>query len=408
MKKTAADQNPFCDVEEAIRDISHGRMVIVVDDVDRENEGDLTLAAEKVTPKAINFMARYGRGLICVPMTPPRLQQLEIPQMVENNTSTHGTAFCISVEARHGVTTGISAEDRSTTVQALMDPLTRPEDLVRPGHIFPLLAKPEGVLQRPGQTEAAVDLARLAGLRPAGVICEVMNPDGTMARIPQLRQFARRHRLKMIAIADLIQYRMRHEKLIERIAQPKLPTTTGNWRLIAYRSRIEQKIHMALVMGDPRAGTPCTVRLHSECMTGDVFGSIRCDCGKQLLKAMEIISGHGSGILIYLRQEGRGIGLVNKLRAYEIQDRGKDTVEANHSLGFRADQRNYGIGAQILQDLGVDQIRVLSNNPKKFIALQRFGIKITERIPLEIQPDQATIPYLRAKKQKLGHLLSVV
>lgn len=408
MSKTAARKNLYSTVREAIEEIALGRMVIVVDDEDRENEGDLTIAAEKVTPEAVNFMARFGRGLICMPMMPDRLDSLEIPVMVENNTSRLETAFCVSVEARNGVTTGISARDRATTIRTLIHPATRPDDLVRPGHIFPLRARPGGVLRRGGQTEAAVDLARLAGLQPAGVICEVMNNDGTMSRAPQLSRFAKRHGLKMIRIADLIQYRLRNERLVERVSQPELPTRHGKWRLIAYRSQIENKVHIALVMGSPKSTVPCLVRVHSECFTGDVLGSIRCDCGRQLEKAMELIGEAGTGVLLYLRQEGRGIGLLNKLKAYELQDRGKDTVEANHSLGFPADRREYGIGAQILRDLGAQRIRILSNNPRKFAGLKKFGLEIVERLALEVTPEEATLPYLRAKKQKLGHILRLV
>lgn len=408
MTRGQSERHRFSTVEEAIEEIALGRMIIVVDDEDRENEGDLTMAAEKATPEAINFMARFGRGLICIPMLPDRLDRLEIPLMVEKNTSKHGTGFCVSVEAKQGVTTGISARDRATTIRTLIHPATGPEDLVRPGHIFPLRALPGGVLKRAGQTEAAVDLVRMAGLHPAGVICEVMNNDGTMARVPQLSKFGKRHGLKMLRIADLIHYRLKREKLVERVAQPELPTAEGKWRLIGFRSEIEDKMHIALVMGEPIASSPCLVRVHSECFTGDVLGSIRCDCGKQLKMAMEIISKEGTGVLLYLRQEGRGIGLVNKLKAYELQDRGEDTVEANHRLGFPADQRNYGIGVQILRDLGVHQVRILSNNPRKFSGLKKFGLDIVERVPLEISPDQAAIPYLRAKKHKLGHILRLV
>ncbi|MBI4160828.1 MAG: bifunctional 3,4-dihydroxy-2-butanone-4-phosphate synthase/GTP cyclohydrolase II [Acidobacteria bacterium] len=400
--------DPFSSPAEAIQEIALGRMVIVVDDENRENEGDLTIAAEKVTPEAINFMARFGRGLVCMPMSAERLEELRIPLMVERNTSRLGTGFCVSVEARQGVTTGISARDRATTIRALIHPSTRPEDVVRPGHVFPLRARPGGVLERQGQTEAAVDLARLAGLYPAGVICEVMNNDGTMARVPQLARFARRHGLKMVRIADLVRHRLSHETIVERVSQPQLPTRHGRWRLIAYRNALDEKLHVALVLGRPQGDRPCLVRLHSECFTGDVLGSIRCDCGRQLEKAMAVIAREGTGVLLYLRQEGRGIGLLNKLRAYELQDRGKDTVEANHHLGFPADLRDYGVGAQILRDLGVQRVRILSNNPRKFSGLREFGLEIVERLALEVPPERASLSYLRTKKRKLGHILRLV
>ncbi|HZI94146.1 MAG TPA: bifunctional 3,4-dihydroxy-2-butanone-4-phosphate synthase/GTP cyclohydrolase II [Patescibacteria group bacterium] len=397
----------FATIEEALEEIREGRMIIILDDEDRENEGDLAVSAEKIVAEQINFMSRYGRGLICMPMTAQRLDELEIPLMVEKNTSPYGTAFCVSVEARTGVSTGISAADRARTVRVATDPATRPIDLVRPGHIFPLRAAAGGVLERTGQTEAIVDLSRLAGLHPAGVICEVMNEDGTMARVPQLAGFARKHGLKMITIADLIQYRMRNERLIRRVASPQLPTSYGPFRLYAYHSDLDGKTHLALVMGEIRMDDPTLVRLHSECLTGDIFGSLRCDCGRQLDRAMEVISREGKGVIVYLRQEGRGIGLENKLRAYELQDEGKDTVEANESLGFKADLRDYGIGAQILCDLGVNQIRLMTNNPEKFIGLRGFGIEVVERVPLEIPASGMTLEYLRVKKEKLGHFLSV-
>jgi 3,4-dihydroxy 2-butanone 4-phosphate synthase/GTP cyclohydrolase II len=397
----------FATVEEAIEDFREGRMVVIVDDEERENEGDLAVAAEKITSEHINFMARHGRGLICLPMMEDRLRQLDVPLMVEKNTTPYGTAFCVSIEARHGVSTGISAADRARTIRVAVDPATRPHDLTRPGHIFPLMAAQGGVLKRPGQTEASVDLARLAGLTPAGVICEVMNEDGTMARVPQLDAFCRRHGIRMISVAALIRHRMRTERLIRRVAAPMLPTAYGTFRILAYRSDLEDKVHLALVLGDVRMDDPTLVRLHSECLTGDVFGSLRCDCGLQLDKAMELIAREGKGIVIYLRQEGRGIGLDNKLRAYELQDQGKDTVEANESLGFKADQRDYGIGAQMLCDLGVNQIRLMTNNPEKFIGLRGFGIEIVDRVPLEVPSSGITLEYLRVKKEKLGHFLSV-
>jgi 3,4-dihydroxy 2-butanone 4-phosphate synthase/GTP cyclohydrolase II len=406
--KGARRRSPFASIEEAIGVIRAGRMVIVVDDEDRENEGDLTIAAEKVTPEAINFMARYGRGLICMSMTAERLDQLEVPLMVNQNTTPFNTAFCISIEAKQDVSTGISAADRAATVRAAIDPKTKASDLARPGHMFPLRARDGGVLVRAGQTEAAVDLARIAGLYPAGVICEVMNEDGTMARVPELTKFAKKHGLLMITIADLIQYRMRTERLVKRVATAALPTEHGAFHIHAYENQLDNETHVALVRGDIGDGKDVLVRVHSKCLTGDVFHSARCDCGAQLETALARIAEEGRGVLLYLNQEGRGIGLANKIRAYELQDTGLDTVEANERLGFKADQRDYGIGAQILSDLGVKTMRLLTNNPRKFVGLQGYGLAISEPVPLEIPASDLTRRYLKAKKDKLGHRLSSV
>ena len=399
---------PFAPIEDAIAAIRDGRMIIVVDDEDRENEGDLTIAAEKITPEAINFMAREGRGLICLSMTGERLDQLEIPLMVEKNTTSFKTAFCVSIEAKKNVTTGISASDRANTVLAAIDPATRPSDLARPGHMFPLRARDGGVMVRAGQTEAAVDLSRIAGLYPAGVICEIMNRDGTMARVPELTKFARKHGLLMITIADLIKYRMRTERLVRRVASAELPTEHGAFRIYAYENQLDSETHVALVRGDIGDGKDVLVRVHSKCLTGDVFHSARCDCGAQLEGAMARIAAEGRGVLLYLNQEGRGIGLANKIRAYELQDEGFDTVEANERLGFKADQRDYGIGAQILTDLGVTTMRLLTNNPRKFVGLQGYGLAISDTVPLEIPANESTRKYLKTKKDKLGHRLSSV
>jgi 3,4-dihydroxy 2-butanone 4-phosphate synthase/GTP cyclohydrolase II len=400
----------FASIPDAIEDIRRGRMVVVVDDEDRENEGDLTIAAEKVTPEVINFMARYGRGLICLPMTGERLDALRIPLMVrdEQNDAKFGTAFCVPIEAKLGTTTGISAGDRARTVLAAIDEATRPSDLARPGHMFPLRAMDGGVLVRAGQTEAAVDLARLAGLNPAGVICEVMDEDGTMARGPRLEAFCRQHGLKLVTIKDLIQHRMRTERLVRKIVEADLPTGYGPFRIHAFESLLDRQHHVALVMGDMAADEPSLVRVHSQCLTGDIFASSRCDCGDQLHKALEMISQAGRGVLLYLRQEGRGIGLVHKLLAYELQDQGRDTVEANEALGFKPDQRDYGIGAQILVELGVKKIRLLTNNPRKFVGLEGYGLEMVGRLPIEIPASDANRRYLKTKKEKLGHILRSV
>jgi len=398
----------FASIEDAIAAIRAGEMVIVADDEDRENEGDLTMAAEKITPEAINFMAKHGRGLICLAMTPERLDELEIPLMVSKNSSRFETAFCVSIEARERTTTGISAADRAATVLAAIDPATKPADLIRPGHMFPLRARNAGVLARAGQTEAAVDLARLAGLHPAGVICEIMSEDGTMARVPELRQFAMRHNVKLITVADLITYRLRTESAVQCVATAKLPTEYGEFRVHAFENQIDKQTHLALVFGDVGDGRDVLVRVHSQCLTGDVLRSVRCDCGAQLDKALCRIAGEGRGVLLYLSQEGRGIGLANKIRAYSLQDQGLDTVEANEHLGFKPDQRDYGIGVQILREIGVRSMRLLSNNPRKLVAIEGYGLSVTEWLPLEIRPSSSNLRYLTTKRNKLGHLLSWV
>ncbi len=397
----------FSTIPEALEDFQQGKMLIVIDDEDRENEGDLTIAAEKTTPEIINFMAQYGRGLICLPMEGKRLDELKIPMMVQENTSSFETAFTITIEAKHKTTTGISAADRAVTILTAIDPKTKPEDMARPGHMFPLRGKEGGVLTRTGQTEAAIDLARLAGLYPAGVICEIMNPDGTMARLPSLIKFSKKHNIKLVTIKDLIGYRLRNEKLVSRAATFSLPTKYGIFQSIAYESKTDKQVHIALTMGKWNEEEEIPVRVHSECLTGDALGSVRCDCGAQLEKAMEIIAQRGKGIILYLHQEGRGIGLLNKLRAYELQDQGRDTVEANEDLGFKADLREYGTGAQVLVDLGVKKIQLLTNNPRKIIGLEGYGLQIVNRIALEIKASKSNVHYLKTKKKKLGHLLTI-
>ena len=380
-------------------------MLIVVDDEDRENEGDLLMAAEAVTPEHINFMATHARGLICTPLTMPRAQALGLDLMVAHNSDKMRTAFTVSVDYCHGTTTGISAADRAVTVRALVDPRSRPDDFNRPGHIFPLIAKSGGVLSRAGHTEAAVDFARMAGFEEAGVICEIMNPDGTMSRLPDLRKFAKKHKLKIATIHDLIEYRVSHEKLVERVVETAMPTDFGQFRAVAYRSTVRGEEHLALVMGQVADGQPCLVRVHSECLTGDVFASRRCDCGSQLHAAMRQVAEAGRGVVLYMRQEGRGIGLVNKMRAYHLQERGLDTVQANEKLGFKPDLRDYGTGAQILKDLGLKKLRLLTNNPRKTVGLEGYGLEVVERVPIVTQPHEDNLRYLNTKKKKLGHLL---
>jgi 3,4-dihydroxy 2-butanone 4-phosphate synthase/GTP cyclohydrolase II len=400
---------PLITVEQAINDIREGRMVILVDDEDRENEGDLCMAAEKVSSEAVNFMAKYGRGLICLSLTPEKVDALDLPLMVDHNTSPFQTGFTVSIEARCGVTTGISAADRATTILTAVRDEARPRDLVRPGHIFPLRARKGGVMVRTGQTEGSVDLARLAGLRPAGVICEIMDEDGTMARMPTLEKFSQKHGVGIVTIADLVEYRMRKESFVRRAAETVIPTAAGGeFKAVVYENDVDNLTHVAMIKGDIDPEQPILVRVHSECLTGDVFGSLRCDCGAQLHRALKRIEAEGVGVLLYLRQEGRGIGLVNKIKAYALQDQGLDTVEANQELGFKPDMRNYGIGAQILVDLGVRRMRLLTNNPRKMVGLQGYGLSVVEQVPIEIEPNEYNRCYLSCKKLKMGHLLKTV
>jgi len=404
---TREASSPFATIEQAIEDIRSGRFVVVVDDADRENEGDLTIAAQFVTPEAIAFMATHGRGLICLCLSPERCDELGLRPMTERNETPLGTAFTVSIEAREGVSTGISAQDRARTIHVAIDPASRPEDLVQPGHVFPLRGRPGGVLQRGGQTEGAVDLARLAGLIPAGVVCEIMKDDGTMARVPDLTEFCARHGIRMVTVADLIQYRRRTEKLVERVVSVRLPTEYGEFQAVAYRELISGKQHVALVRGDVAGEANVLVRVHSECLTGDVFQSLRCDCGEQLEQALIRIGAEEAGVLLYMSQEGRGIGLLNKLRAYELQERGLDTVEANVELGFPADSREYGFGYQILSDLGLTTIRLLTNNPRKMEGIESYGLKVVEQVPIEVPPNDENSGYLAAKREKLGHTLEL-
>lgn len=395
----------FSTIDEALEDVKQGKMIIIVDDEDRENEGDLMIAAEKVTPEAINFMAKYGRGLICLALTEERTRELGLTMMVEDNQSAFETPFTVSIDARDGVTTGISAADRAKTIQVAIDPNAKKSDLVKPGHIFPLRARDGGVLVRMGQTEASVDISRLAGISPYGVICEIMDDDGEMARVPALTKFAKKHDLKMITTKDLAEHRLHRETLVEEVVTTILPTEFGDFKAVTFRNVLIDQIHIALVKGEVKPDVPTLVRVHSQCLTGDVFGSFRCDCGDQLKKSMEMISEEGAGVLLYLYQEGRGIGIVNKLKAYALQDQGQDTVQANESLGFKPDLREYGIGAQILHKLGLGKIRLMTNNPRKIVGLEGYGLQMVERVPIEVKPRKDNIKYLETKRQKMGHMI---
>ena len=398
----------FSPIEDAIENVKKGKFIIIVDDEDRENEGDLMIAAEKVTPAAINFMAKHGRGLICLTLTAQRTEELGLPMMVQDNQSSFGTPFTVSVDAKSGITTGISAADRARTIRIAVDPRSKPYDLVMPGHVFPLRAKDGGVLVRAGQTEGSVDMARMANMNPSGVICEIMNEDGTMARVPQLTKFVKKHKLKMITIQDLVEYRLKQEMLVQEVAATMLPTEYGEFKAVAFRNTLIDQVHIALVKGEIKADEPTLVRVHSQCLTGDVFGSFRCDCGEQLSKALSMINKEGKGVLLYLYQEGRGIGIINKLKAYALQDQGHDTVQANEALGFKPDLREYGIGAQILKSLGLGKIRIMTNNPRKIVGLEGYGLQLVERVPIEIKPKKDNIKYLNTKRQKMGHIIEKV
>ena len=404
-KREESSKKKFSSIEDAMEDVRQGKMIVIVDDEDRENEGDLMVASEKVTPEAINFMAKYGRGLICLALTEQRTRELGLSMMVDDNESAFETPFTVSIDARNGITTGISASDRSKTIQTAINPQATKSDLVKPGHIFPLRARKGGVLVRMGQTEASVDIARMSGLCPSGVICEIMDDDGTMARLPSLMEFTRKHNLKMITTKDLAEYRLQQETLVEEVVSTNLPTEFGVFNSVTFRNILDDQIYIALIKGEINPEIPTLTRVHSQCLTGDVFGSFRCDCGEQLKKSMEMIADNGTGVLLYLYQEGRGIGIINKLKAYALQDEGQDTVEANESLGFKPDLREYGVGAQILKKIGLGKLRLLTNNPRKIVGLEGYGLQVVERVSIEINPKQDNIKYLRTKKKKLGHLI---